>query len=158
MKNPLLQLGVAIAAGAIVACASTAVVDDDSFRTIARGYQSGIIGPDVEVARTQNEWEELWARHTSTELPRPELPPVDFDRDMVVFAAVGVRPTTGYAFEIERVEPQITGDLLVEALERVPAPDAILPQVVSQPFHVIAMRKRGGNVRLSTEVQGPSRR
>ncbi len=157
MKNPLLPLALVFAACAFAACQSPHV-DDDTVRTIARGYQSGIIGPDVEVARTQDEWEELWARHTSTELPRPELPPVDFNRYMVVFATVGVRPTTGYAFEIERIVPEITGDLLVEAVERQPAPDAILPQVVSQPFHMIAVPKRGGKVRLSTEVQGPSTR
>lgn len=166
MKNPLQLLAVVIVASTLfAACRSAGARDADSFRTIARGYQSGIIGPCAEVARNEHEWKDLWARHTSTVLPRPDLPPVDFDHDMVVFASVGVRPTTGYALEIERVVPE-NGDLVVQAVERQPARDAILPQVASQPFHIIAMPQHGGRVRLSTEIssagissaetQGPS--
>jgi hypothetical protein len=156
MKNPLQLVGLAIVAcTVVVACSSTSSKNEPTFRTIARGYQSGIAGPGVEVARNEREWSDLWARHTSTVLPRPELPHVDFDRDMVVFASIGVRPTMGYAFEIERVTPQ-EHELVLEAIERRPATDAILPQVASQPFHMITVRQREGKVRLSTAVQGPS--
>ncbi len=52
------------------------------FETIAHGQFSGIGShpPELRVARNQDEWETLWAEHAGS----AELPPVDFEREMVV--------------------------------------------------------------------------
>jgi hypothetical protein len=156
MKTPLRLAALVLSAlGFVAACKSSGIqMSESEFRTIARGYQSGITTPGVELARNEHEWEDLWSRHTSIVLPRPALPPVDFDHEMVVFASLGTRPTMGYALEIARLSPQ-EGGLLLEAVERKPAKDAILPQLVSQPFHIIAVRQRDGDVRLSTAIREP---
>jgi hypothetical protein len=156
MKTSLPLVALALSTlGLCAACKSSgSTMSASDFRTIARGYQTGITTPGVEVARNEHEWEDLWSRHTSTVLPRPEIPPVDFEHEMVVFATLGTRPTMGYALEIERLSPQESG-LLLEAVERRPAKDAILPQLASQPFHIIAVRQRDGDVRLSTAIREP---
>jgi hypothetical protein len=153
MNNILLALAVC---GLAAACRSTSSAVDEGipFRTIARGYQSGLDGDELQIARNEDEWRAMWKHHTSNVLPRPEPPEVDFDRDMVVCVLTGYKPTTGYGITVVRVIPKGDG-LYVEAVGTTPEFGAILPQVVSHPFHMIAVPRRDGVVTTRTETHGP---
>lgn len=140
---------VVVASAFFAACHSTRDVEHDlPFRTIVRGYQSGLAHEGVEVARSEGEWRALWNRHASSVIPRPDLPAVDFTVDMVVCVAVGPRPTFGYAIEIESIVSGSDRGLVIRALEKRPAPDAIQSQVMTQPFHMVATPKQTGKIRL----------
>jgi hypothetical protein len=155
MNQALLALALL---GLCAGCSSTAVEGGEpvSFRSLARGYHSGLAEEGVEVARNEMEWKALWQRHTATVLPRPEPPEVDFEREMVLSISLGTRPTGGHAVSVERVLAR-DGSTLVEAVERGPAPDAFVPEVVTQPYHMVAVPRRDGDVELRVRDQGPSR-
>jgi hypothetical protein len=128
--------------------ASAAIAGDAvPFRTLARGYQSGVATAAIEVAHNADEWRALWTRHTAVTLPRPPLPDVDWSKEMVVSVALGERPTAGFALEITQVALD-KGVLHVVAVEKKPAKDAIVPMVITQPYHMIATARRDGDVRL----------
>lgn len=114
-----------------------------AMRPIDRGPQSGITEPRQVTVRSAAEWESLWQMHA----PQRPLPPIEFARDMVVGVFLGSRPTAGYTVDIARVRDE-GGTTIVEYRETLPRPDAILAQVLTAPFVLVAIPARGGDVRF----------
>ncbi len=131
----------------LAACNSMPSGGIGGFRTISRGYQTGLEGSDPYVARTAEEWRFLWGQHASTEVPNAPLPEVDFSREMVVCVVTGDRPSGGYAVEV--TEARWDGlRLELVARETRPAPDAVVPMVVTRPYHMVATGRSDGPVRI----------
>jgi len=61
-------------------------------RTIEKGDQSNIDSAKQVLVRTDAEWTALWRQH-SPDRPKPK---VDFSKEMVVVAAMGQKPSSGY--------------------------------------------------------------
>lgn len=138
-----------VAVTCLAAChTSPSAGRDIPFRSIARGYQTGLAGEGVQVARDEAQWRALWNRHASTVIPRPLLPSVDFDSEMVVCVLLGTRPTFGYAIEVTRIVPDGERGMRIEVSERAPAEGAITSPLVTQPFHMIATPRRTGTCEL----------
>jgi hypothetical protein len=112
-------------------------------RTIARGDQSNIDSPRQVVVRTPAEWAALWRQHAPD---RPQ-PAVDFSRDMVVAVFMGSRNTAGYFVEILSVQSE-GGNTVVRYRQHEPPADAITAQVITMPFHIVAVPKASGEVRF----------
>lgn len=102
---------------------------------------SGFDTPQRLVIRSQPAWEAAWATLWARAGQSPALPPVDFTRDVVLLAAAGARPTSGYFIAIEAASA--TGDAATVTV-RSYAPGAgceILP-VVTTPVDVVSMPRR----------------
>ena len=79
-----------------------------------------------------DEWRALWtqlARHLGAP---PPPPPVDFAREMVVFAAMGTRPSGGFGIEIGRAAPA-GGAFEVVVTEHSPGTDCSTPAMITEP-------------------------
>ena len=87
-------------------------------------------------ARSVDEWSKLWTLHAG-ERTRPS---VDFTKEVVVAVFMGTRPTAGFAIEIVRVREEGVA-LVVSWRETRPAPDSITAQVLTSPFHIVAVPK-----------------
>ena len=111
--------------------------------TIDRGARSMVDSPRQLVVRTPEEWSALWRAHS----PNRPAPAVDFAAKMAVAVFLGVRSTGGYAVDIVRTREE-RGALVVEYIEKRPSPDAIVAQVLTSPFHIVAMTARTGEVRF----------
>jgi hypothetical protein len=120
---------------------------DEPYRTLLYGYHSGLKPGHLRVARDEAELDELWSEHTSPMMPKPDAPTVDWSKEMVVFIALGERPTGGYGVVIDHVAVE-KGHLIVDAIERKPAPDAVLPQVITRPYVIAATPRVDGEVEL----------
>jgi len=121
---------------AAVACRS-APSGSDGFRTIAIGYQTGITTGTVRSARNEAEWAVLWREHTSREIPRPAPPTIDFAKEIVICVLAGERPSGGYGIEV--LDAHFDGkSMVLGTRETKPAPDAIVPMVLTRPYHMIA--------------------
>ena len=110
-------------------------------RELKQGQHSGAQKPAREVARTQAEWTALGQRLGGARV-RPAAPPpkVDFEKEMVLAVAMGTRRTGGYGIRIlEAREEQ--GKLKVTVVEQKPPPDALTIQVLTSPFHCVAVKK-----------------
>ncbi|MBI3047225.1 MAG: protease complex subunit PrcB family protein [Acidobacteria bacterium] len=107
--------------------------------TVARGTHSDIMEPREVVVRSLDDWRALWKAHGSSQPP----PSVDFSRSMVVAVFLGERPTAGYEVEITAVKAQ-GGRAVVEYVERRPAPDALVAQVLTSPFHIVSLSRSAG--------------
>lgn len=115
-----------------------------SWRILSEGgssrLASGNPGPQparLEIARTGEEYERLWARYIGEQ----ERPPVAFDEESVLFLLGGVQSTGGY--EVDADDISVEGDrLIVDASVKGPPPGSMVSQAFSAPWAVVAVNKR----------------
>lgn len=99
-----------------------------------------------EVIRDNAAWTKLWAE---VQDQRRLAPPVDFERQMVLFVALGERRSGGFAIEVARAEV-VEGTLVVHVRETGPAPGAIRTMALTAPFHAVALPRNDLPVRWFT--------
>ena len=110
-------------------------------RTVDKGEQSNIDEAKQVVVRTEAEWTKLWQQHS----PDRKRPAVDFSKDMVVGVFMGSRPTAGYNVSIVSTFAK-DGNVLVQYRESQPRPGAMAAQVLTFPYHLVAVPKTAGEV------------
>jgi hypothetical protein len=146
MPRTLSFLLAAVALIAVTACHSTPS-GSDGFRTVAIGYETGLVDGPLRIARNEREWGDLWREHTSTQVPAPPAPMIDFSKELVVCVLAGQKPTAGYGIEV--VDADFDGKAMVLGVrETKPAADAIVPQVVTRPYHMIATPMTNASFRI----------
>jgi hypothetical protein len=119
-----------------------------AMRTIDKGDQSNMDDAAQVVAKTQQEWQQLWQKHTP-DRPRPA---VDFSKEMVVGLFLGSRPTAGYILEIVSAV-QDDGSLVVKYRESIPQRGSMTAQVLTSPYHVVAVPFFPGGVKFEKVAQ-----
>lgn len=70
---------------------------------------SGLVDSLRIVVRDSVAWRSLWAQINRPFIPPPTLPAIDFDRDMIIVAALGAKPTGGYGIMIEGAAEDSSG-------------------------------------------------
>jgi hypothetical protein len=113
----------------------------DAVRTVDKGEQSHIDEAKQVVVHTEAEWTTLWQQHS----PDRKRPAVDFSKDMVVGVFMGSRPTAGYNVSIVSTFAK-DGNVLVQYRESQPRPGAMAAQVLTFPYHLVAVPKATGEV------------
>jgi hypothetical protein len=92
--------------------------------------------------RDPDEWEQRWPLIAESEGPAPA---VDFDSQMVLVSAMGVRNTSGYAITIEGVYEDGEG-IYVEVREISPGPTCGSFGALTAPVSAVAIPRRDGHV------------
>jgi len=114
-----------------------------SFTNIAKGDASGQQTAKQVTVRTAAEWAALWKDHAPTE----KMPAVDFAKDMVVGIFLGSKPSAGHEVEIVAVRTE-QKDLIVEYVQKQPGRGTMAAQLLTEPFHLVAVPKHAGTVRF----------
>jgi len=114
-----------------------------SFTNIAKGDASGQQTAKQVTVRTAAEWAALWKDHAPTE----KMPAVDFTKDMVVGIFLGSKPSAGHEVEIVAVRTE-QKDLIVEYVQKQPGRGTMAAQLLTEPFHLVAVPKHAGTVRF----------
>lgn len=92
------------------------------------------------VVRTAAAWEDLWSSVVATRDPPPPIPPVDFERETVLFVSSGLKPTSGYSIEFTRaVEQAIV--LRVGVLRTSPGPSCVTQPVRTCPAAAVKVAR-----------------
>ncbi len=112
-------------------------------RTVDKGEQSNIDEARQVVVRTDAEWTKLWQQHS----PDRQRPTVDFSKDMVVGVFMGSRSSAGYNISIVSTFAK-DGTVLVRYQESTPRPGTMTAQVLTFPYHLVAVPKAAGEVRF----------
>lgn len=101
-----------------------------------------------EVIRDQAAWTAMWAKlREGSSLP--ETPPdVDFDKDMVIVAAMQTQPCVSKV--TVRSAVQTGGELVIDVLEAPPASNCVC-FTSERPIHAVRLRKVGGPTRFDVE-------
>ncbi|MCK6526295.1 protease complex subunit PrcB family protein [Myxococcota bacterium] len=114
---------------------------------VVETQQSGVGAEARRVIGSPAEWESFWKEHAAGRLP-PEPPPqVDFERRVVLVAAMGQRRSGGFGIEIAGVEPTPGGGLEVRVATRVPPEGAVTAAVMASPLVAVSVPRPTGPVR-----------
>ena len=119
-------------------------------RTIAKGAFSGYQQPAHLVITNETQWAEVWKKHSAQEKPARPLPKVDFDKETVLFVALGQKTSGGHSVEISRIA-DIAGKTAVFLSSRAPKPGGIQLQSLTAPFHIVAVPKVKGPFMFTSE-------
>jgi PrcB C-terminal len=107
-------------------------------RSLDKGITSQIDGAREAVARTDAEWSALWSQHAGSRA----RPAVDLNKEMVVAVFLGTRPTAGFSVEIVGVREE-GAVVAVSYRETRPQPGSVTAQVLTSPYHIVAVPKHG---------------
>jgi hypothetical protein len=115
-------------------------------RVLDKGDQSNVDDGRQVAVRTTAEWNTLWRQHS----PDRDQPRVDFGRDMVLGVFLGSRTTAGFSVEIVSALVE-QGILVVRFRETRPQSDRILAQVITSPYHLVAVPRHTGDVKFENQ-------
>lgn len=90
----------------------------------------------------------LYGQIASLTLPKPPTPAVDFRKYHVLVAFMGKKSTAGYRIRFAESARRLDRAIEVPVLQSIPAQDAILAQVVTNPY-VIAIIARDGYTKVT---------
>ena len=110
---------------------------DETTVSIFQG-NSGMTDSARLVIRGDAEWRRTWAQLIGHITPAPELPAIDFTKEMVVIAAMGPRPTAGYMIRIARVG-RSSGVTYVDVISESPGPTCRSAQMITSPADVVVV-------------------
>jgi hypothetical protein len=114
-----------------------------TMKSVDKGSMSAIDAQRQVIARAPDEFATLWKSHANDR----KMPDVDFSSNMVVGIFLGTRPTGGYGAEIVSAQPD-GGTLIVKYKETRPGRGSMTAQVLTSPFHLVAIPKFDGPVRF----------
>jgi hypothetical protein len=114
--------------------------------SIARGNMSGVQTLRQVTVRSAEELQKLWKEHS----PDQKMPAIDFTTKMIVGIFLGSKPSEGYSVEIVNVRPDGKDgkDLVVEYVQKQPGRGTMAAQILTEPFHLVAVPKHAGAVRF----------
>lgn len=130
-----------------------------SFATVEQSHRSGIMDARQAVVKDVSAWLSLWEAHTRHVTPPPEVPRVDFSRQMVLGVFLGQRPNLCHQVTIEAVESSARHKLLVRYRETGSRPGSLCAQAIAYPVHLVSVDRSSLPVEfLASNWHNPNRR
>jgi hypothetical protein len=114
-----------------------------SFTSVAKGDVSAQQDARQVTVRTAAEWKALWNDHAPTQ----KMPDIDFNKQMVVGIFLGTKPSTGNEVTVVNVRTE-EKDLIVEYVQKQPARGTMAAQILTEPYHLVAVSRHPGTVRF----------
>ncbi|HIH12040.1 TPA: protease complex subunit PrcB family protein [Candidatus Woesearchaeota archaeon] len=105
-----------------------------SFETIQKGNYSGHRSPADYVVKDARAWQKLWEQTHSNATPEPNLPVVDFNREMVLGVYLGQRNRGGYDIKISDL---VEGEGHLEVMVVETTPGLMATNGLTQSYHLI---------------------
>lgn len=147
MLMPLLTLFF----GLLLSVLHVTAADSPKIRNIAKGGFSGIQQETEVVVTNSTQWADLWKKHSARKVPAAPAPEIDFDKESVLFVALGQKRSGGYAVEIADLK-KVAEKTEVLVKTRAPRPGGMQIQALTAPFHIVAVPKISGPVKFKLEA------
>jgi hypothetical protein len=114
---------------------------------VAFAEYSGLSDSVHAVVRDSAAWRALWDRINAPFFPRPVLPAVDFQREMIVVAAMGRQPSGGYDIVIDGATEDSSG-IEISVKRTVPGERCLMSAAVTDPVDLARIPASGKPVRF----------
>jgi hypothetical protein len=111
----------------------------------AFAVNSGFSDSARVVVRTHSQWQEVWARIAGNASPAPEAPEIDFSTEMAIVAAMGTKPTGGWAVRIDRVARR-GNTMWAEVTSLQPGSGCATIAALTAPVDVVVVQRAPGKV------------
>ncbi|MBI4919240.1 protease complex subunit PrcB family protein [archaeon] len=107
-----------------------------NLESIAKGAVSGHNWAQNYVITDEVSWNNLWRTTYSNTTPMPEMPKIDFSKEMVLAIYLGKKNTGGYSTFVEGVY-EYDDRVLVSARETTPQQGRKLLMVLTAPYTIV---------------------
>ncbi len=104
-----------------------------------KGFYCGYTEPAKVVIHTEEQWKEVWQKLNILRLPVPELPKINFAREMAIAVFMGQRTSGGYEITIKNII-QKKDKIIIEVHEKEPSPDTLRTMSLTQPYYVMVIK------------------
>ncbi|HEU4508677.1 MAG TPA: hypothetical protein VFR78_10595 [Pyrinomonadaceae bacterium] len=107
------------------------------------------------VVRDRDTWVQVWSRINRP--PEPPLPEIDFAREMLVVAAMGWRPSSGYRIIIEKAylhEQYPRLEVVVRSIDNSKCPGLGHFTVITAPIDIVRLPQTDRGV-VFREIEAP---
>lgn len=131
------------------------------FKPIEIGYNPLTAGfqpePKIVIFRNQQEWDKFWSGFSFLDINLNEqqfsVPPVNFEKNMVIGFTIGSRPTGGYSIRVERIEQleNPTPQWLLHYTEVIPGKNCIVTQQPTIPSIFILTENSQATIELEAQ-------
>ena len=118
------------------------------FVTVHKEQSTGIKTRRAEIISRADLWAQAWEEIVSNRSPKPPVPVVDFERNIVILAALGETGDACKSVAIENVERR-SGELQVSIKETRPPMSCVCPPVTVQPVHVVSVPRAATGAQFS---------
>ena len=105
-----------------------------------KGYNCGYTKATRMILYTEDQWKEIWGKAQVLRLPKPELPKIDFEKEMVIAVFMGERSSGGYSIEIIKII-RTEKEIVVEVEEKEPPSESLRTMALTQPYHIVVIKK-----------------
>jgi hypothetical protein len=111
------------------------------FRTImwSEGGREGPSQAENLVINDNDTWLRVYDMICSHPCPNP-LPTVDFTSSTILAVFAGHKPTAGYLVNVTEVT-QVRSSIVVQILFRVPSPECLSAETLTNPYHIVTISK-----------------
>lgn len=135
MKNlPCIYVTIAM----ILACLASVGHAEEKQRF--SGQQSGVKKPAQKVIDNLETWKKVWREVHQAVSPKPKLPKVDFEKQVVLAVFMGEKNTGGYRIQIRGMKD--TGKKIEVSVKTTSPPqDGFSIQVLTQPYEFLIAEK-----------------
>jgi len=149
----LIAVPLAVACGA-EPVASRALTAVQGISDLVSASHSGLREARRFVVSDEPGWASLWSAIHSDVTPEPARPGVNLAEQIVIVAALGERPTGGFAIHIDSVRSG-SGGREVFVTTSTPGPTCMTTQALTQPVHAVSAPVVAGPTRfVETETRG----
>jgi hypothetical protein len=107
------------------------------FTTIEAGTLSGVTEPMDLVVKGESEWEYLWDLTHRNLVPKPGLPKIDFEKEMLLATLMGERNSSGYRIEIYDI--RLEDEIIKAKVKNYETPGNLT--IMTQPYHIVKTPK-----------------
>ena len=109
---------------------------------------TGITTRERLVIDTPEAWTRVWSQIVASHGPKPALPRVDFEREIIVVAAMGQRSSGGYTISIDSATR--AGDaIILSVTERSPGRTCGTTAALTAPVALARLSRQSGPIRFS---------
>ena len=108
---------------------------DDGVSAALQGH-SGLADSTRMVIRNQSRFQDSWARLVAHVYPVPEMPSIDFSREMVIIASAGTKPSSGYSIRIGRLA-RVDGVIYADVVSERPGSSCLVNSMPTMPADLI---------------------
>ncbi len=106
------------------------------FQTIEKGSYSGIAEKRTLIITNHFELQKIWSDLYANRYPVPDIPQIDFEKNILAAVFIGEKPTGGYSVNIDNVYFE-NGRIRILYSYSEPSTDSIVTQAITSPFYIV---------------------
>ena len=125
---------------------------DHSFYSSMRGKEGVLNEVTAFTFNNQDEFNIFWSRHKAGIVRKPQAPVFDFKTNTLIAVIDKVEPSGGIELTINGIK-EFNDYVYINISKIVPGQDSMVSAVITQPFHIVQIKKNYKKIKLNLNIK-----